>query len=67
MVTRNVLQVHEIANNSENQHSDDGVEGRTAAAHQAGAANHNGSDHIELHANTDHGRTNAGASGFYDT
>jgi hypothetical protein len=67
VVTRNVLQVHKIANDSENQDPDDGVQGGTATAHKVGAANHNGCDHIELHADADHRGTNAGPSRFYDS
>ena len=37
-----------------------GVQGGTATAHKTGAANHNGCDHIELHADADHRGTNAG-------
>jgi hypothetical protein len=46
MVTEDVLQVHEVANNSQDEHADDGIHGGPATAHQAGAANDDRCDYI---------------------
>jgi hypothetical protein len=64
MVTRDVLKVHEVANNSQDEHADDGVHGGAAAAHQAGAADDDRCDNIELHADTNDRRSNARTRGF---